>query len=94
MGAFLQRRGPREDTKHALKSRGVQGLGPPSPSAGGAVLSALGSHESDRGVQYHSTGPCQTAISHGSDGDVRNRMRTMVTYSIMQRGGIRPRGQT
>ena len=71
MGAFLRRRGPRGDTKHALKSRGVQWLGPPSPSAGGAVLSALGSHESDRGVQYHSTGRCQAAGSHGSDGDVQ-----------------------
>ena len=67
MGAFLRPRSPRGDKKHALKSRRVRWLGPPSPSAGGAVLSALGSHKSDGGVQYHATKRFQAAGSHESD---------------------------
>ena len=90
MRAFLRRRGPRGDTKHELKSREVQGLGPSSPSAGGAVLSALGSHESDRRVQYHSTGRCQTAGSHGSDGGVQDHVskRFQAAGSHENEGGV------
>ena len=46
-------------------------MGPPSPSAGGAVLSAQGSHKSEGGVQYHATKRFQAAGSHESDGGVQ-----------------------
>ena len=58
MGAFLRSRSPRGGKKYALRSRRVQWLGPPSPSAGGAALSALGSHESDGGTVL-----CDEAVS-------------------------------
>ena len=94
MGALLRLQSLRGDKIHALKSRRVRWLGPPSPSAGGGVLSALGSYKSDGCVQYHATNRFQAAGSHESDGGVqyhamrrfrpRDRMRSMVMYSIMQ----------
>ena len=75
MGAFLRPRSPRGGKNYALRSRRVQWLGPSSPSAGGAVLSALGSHESDGGVQYHATRRIQAAGTDpsGQDGGLRQR---------------------
>ena len=61
-------RSPRGDEKHVLESRRVQWLGPPSPSAGQAVLAVQGSHDSDSGVQYHVMRRLQAAGPHGGDG--------------------------
>ena len=69
--ALLRQRSLRGDKKLALKSRRVRWLGPPSPSAGGAVLSALGSHKSGGGVQYHATKRFQAAGSQESEGGVQ-----------------------
>ena len=67
----LRPRSPRGGKKHALKSRRVRWLGPPSPSAGGAVLTALASRKGDGGVRYRATKRCQTAGSYESDADVQ-----------------------
>ena len=95
MGAFLRPRSPRGDKKHALKLRRVQWLGPLSPSAEGAVLSALGSHESDGGVQYHATKRFQAAGSDESDGGVQyhatRRFQAAGSNLNGQGGGLRQR---
>ena len=95
MGAFLRPRSSRGDEKHVLKSRRVQWLGPPSPSAGGAVLSALGSHESNGGVQYHAARRLHTAGSHESDGGVQyhatRRFQAAGSDPSGQGGGLRQR---